>query len=70
MATASDLLAEVEAAISDCLKTQQWSQRGRSIQKAELRELRRMRRELIAEINESGANGGSMLTVGEVSRPS
>ncbi len=66
MTTASELLEETNAAISNCLKAQAFTQRGRSKQEARLDELRKFRSELIAEINEANANGGSMCTLGEI----
>lgn len=66
MTTASELLEETNAAIRECLKSQAFTQRGRSFQKAQLAELRKFRSELIAEINEANAGGGSMCTLGEI----
>jgi hypothetical protein len=67
MATASaTLLDEVNSAISACLTSQAYTVRGRSQQKARLAELMAARRDLIGEVNESSANNGSMVTVGQI----
>ena len=66
MATAEELLVDVNAAIAKCLTSQAFTVRGRSQQMANLGELRKFRQELIAEINEAAANGGSMVSLGEI----
>lgn len=63
MATASDLLAEVNAAISKCLLSQSYSMEGRQNQRARLQELQLLRRELLQEIQDEG-NGGGMSSLG------
>lgn len=69
MASASDLLEEVNTAISACLTAQSYTIRGRSKSAARLAELQAFRRELIKEINDAAANGGSMASVVEIMRP-
>lgn len=69
MATAAELLEEVNDAISSCLKSQAYTIRGRNQQRARLQELQALRRELIGEVNESAANSGSMASVGQIDRP-
>jgi len=70
MATAAELLAETEAAISACLKSQAYSIRSRSQQRARLAELMAARRELLGETQEASTNSGSMATVGQIDPPS
>lgn len=69
MATAAELLEEVNDAISKALTAQSFTIRGRSQQLASLAELRKFRQELIAEIGEASNNSGSMCTLGEVMPP-
>lgn len=66
---AADLLIEVEAAISECLRAQSFTQRQRSLAKARLAELMQARKDLISEVSES-SNSGSMSSVGEIMPPS
>jgi hypothetical protein len=68
MATASELLTQVETAISDCLTAQSYSMAGRQKTMAQLRELREFRKELVDEI----ANGstGSMCSLLSLEGPS
>lgn len=66
---AADLLTQVEAAITKCLTSQAYTVRGRSQQLAQLDQLRKLRSELMQEINESSANGGSMVSLGEMMDP-
>lgn len=66
MATAAELLAECEAAISATLKSQEYSSKGLAQKRAQLSELRQLRRELIAEVREESANGGGMSSVGQI----
>jgi hypothetical protein len=68
MATASELLTQVETAISDCLTAQSYSVAGRQKTMAQLRELREFRKELVDEI----ANGstGSMCSLLSLEGPS
>lgn len=70
MASASDLLAETEAAISACLKSQAYTSRGLAQQRASLASLQAFRRELVAEIKEGSGNSGSMASVGQIDRVS
>lgn len=56
-------LAAVRAAIGTCLTAQQYSIAGRSAQRAELRQLRELERELMDEVAAS-ADGGSMCSLG------
>jgi FixJ family two-component response regulator len=60
MASASELLEQVNTAISNCLTAQSYSVPGRQKVMAQLSQLRELRRELIDEIA-NGSNGdGSM----------
>jgi len=68
--SAAELLEQVDAAITRALTSQSWTNRGRSLQMANLAELRKFRAELLQEIDSEGYNGGSMASVGEVQRPS
>lgn len=65
---AADLLAECEAAISACLKSQAYTVAERSQQRAQLDQLRLLRRDLLDEV-QVGANGGQMASVGQIDRP-
>ena len=65
MATAQELLDEVETAISSCLTAQASTARGRSLERARLSDLREFRRDLKKEIG----NGTSMSSVGIIDRP-
>lgn len=69
MATASELLAQVETAISNCLTAQSYSVAGRQKTMAQLRELREFRKELVDEIsNGSGDSMCSLLSLEQVSQ--
>lgn len=70
MATAAELLAETEAAISATLASQEYTSKGLAQKRARLAELQSFRRELIAEIREESANGGGMSSVGQIHPPS
>lgn len=62
MASASELLEQVETAISNCLTAQSYSVAGRSKQMAQLKELREFRQQLKDEIaNGSGCSMVSLL---------
>lgn len=63
MATAAELLAEVETAISACLTAQTYSIAGRSKAMAQLAELRKFRQELKDEISTSSNSSGSMVSL-------
>jgi len=65
---AADLLAECEAAISACLKSQSYSVAERSQQRAQLSQLQALRKDLLSEIQE-GANGGMMASVCQIDEP-
>lgn len=68
MASAADLLAQVETAISNCLTAQAYSVAGRSKQMAQLKELREFRQQLKDEAaNESAGSMCSLLRLGPVS---
>ncbi len=69
MATAAELLDEVNLAISKCLTSQGYSIRSRNQQMARLDDLRKFRAELIAEVDEANTNGGTMGSVCRVDRP-
>lgn len=69
MASASDLLTATDAAILNCLTSQQFTVRGRQQQMARLDDLRKFRAELLSEIQEAENNGGAMASLGEVMRP-
>lgn len=70
MATAAELLAETEAAISAALRSQEYGSKGLTQKRAQLSQLQQLRRELIAEIREESANGGGMSSVGMIHPPS
>jgi DNA repair ATPase RecN len=70
MATAAELLAECEAAISAAMQSQEYDSKGLRQKRARLAELNQLRRELIAEIREESANGGGMSSVGMIHPPS
>lgn len=65
---AADLLAECEAAISACMKSQAYTVADRQQQRARLDELRILRRELMREVS-AGANGGSMASLCQLDPP-
>ena len=69
MATAAELLAECETAISACLTAQAYDIAGRRKQMAQLRELREFRQQLKDEI-EAGSGNGSMCSLGIQVEPS
>lgn len=64
MATASELLTQVETAISQCLTAQSYSIAGRQKQMAQLAELRKFRQELKDEISAAANSSGSMCSLG------
>jgi hypothetical protein len=67
MASATELLDQVETAISNCLTAQMYSVAGRTKQMAQLRELREFRQSLIDEVaNGSGGSMCSLLSLEEV----
>lgn len=68
-ASPENRLAAVRAAIGACLTAQQYSIAGRSAQRAELRQLRQLERELIEEV-QAAADGGSMCSLGIQTPPS
>ena len=68
MATARELLAETDQAILACLKSQSYSAADRSLNRAQLSQLRELRTDLLHEINEE-ANGGMMASLGQIDRP-
>jgi hypothetical protein len=63
MATSSELLAQVETAISNCLTAQSYSVAGRQKTMAQLRELREFRKELVDEIASGSESNGSMCSL-------
>lgn len=66
---AADLLAECEAAISACLKSQAYATGdGLKQERARLAELQDLRRQLLSEVQES-ANGGQWCSVGQIDPP-
>lgn len=67
MATAAELLAETNTAISACLASQSYSVAERSQQRAQLSQLRDFRKDLLGEIQEN-RNGGQMASVIQVDR--
>lgn len=66
MATASELLTQVESAITACLTAQSYTVAGRSKQMAQLAELRNFRKELLDEINAGSESSGSMCSLGQM----
>lgn len=69
MATASELLAQVETAISNCLTAQSYSVAGRAKQMAQLKELREFRQQLKDEIANGATSSGSMVTLARLGVP-
>jgi len=63
MATTSELLTQVETAISNCLTAQSYSVAGRQKTMAQLRELREFRKELVDEIASGSESNGSMCSL-------
>ena len=63
MATPSELLTQVETAISNCLTAQSYSVAGRQKTMAQLRELREFRKELVDEIASGSESNGSMCSL-------
>lgn len=70
MATAAELLAETEAAISACLTAQSYTIAGRAKNMAALSSLREFRRELMEEIDSGSDGSGSMCSLGIQLEPS
>lgn len=68
MATAAELLAETETAISACLSSQSYSVAERSQQRAQLAQLKDFRTQLLGEVQES-RNGGMISSICEIDRP-
>jgi len=62
--SASDRLAAVRVAIGNCLTTQEFSQRGRHLQHARLKDLRELEKDLMQEVSDSGGSmaSGAILT--------
>jgi len=67
--SASDRLAAVRLAISECLTAQSYTIRQRSKNMAALKDLREMERELMQEVADA-ASGGAMCSVGRMVEPS
>lgn len=63
MATASELLTQVETAISNCLTAQSYTVSGRTKIMAQLKELRDFRQQLLDEIANGANSSGSMVTL-------
>lgn len=70
MATASDLLTQVETAITSCLTAQSYSVAGRQKTMAQLRELREFRQQLKDEIANGSSGSGSMVSLLKLEEPS
>ena len=69
MATPSELLTQVETAISNCLTAQSYSVAGRQKTMAQLAHLREFRKELIEEVaNGSEGSMCSLLSLENVGR--
>lgn len=68
MATAAELLAEVDTAISACLTSQSYTLRGRTQQRALLRDLMAARKDLLVEVQD-GSNSGQMASICEMVPP-
>lgn len=66
MATASELLASVETAITNCLTAQSYSVAGRQKTMAQLSQLREFRRELLDEIANGSSSSGSMASLATI----
>jgi hypothetical protein len=69
MTSASEHLANVNAAITACLTAQSYTVAGRTKQMAQLAELRKFRQELLDEIN-AGESSGGMCSLGIQMEPS
>ena len=65
----AELLAECNAAISRCLNAQSYTIAERTKNMADLAQLQALRKELMAEVQNS-SNGGQMASVGMIDRPS
>lgn len=65
--SASDRLSAVRDAIAKCLESQEYSLSDRRQRRAELKELRAMERELMAEVARAGGTG--LATVVQIDRP-
>ena len=71
MATSpSDLLDQVNAAITACLTAQSYSVAGRQKQMAELAALSEFRVKLLNEIGQAADSSGGMCSVGVIARGS
>jgi hypothetical protein len=69
MTTTAEQLAEVQAAISATLTSQQYTSRGFSQQRAALRDLH-MREEALLQRLQAESHGGQMASVGQIDSPS
>jgi len=70
MASPSELLAQVETAITGCLTAQAYSVSGRSKAMAQLRDLREFRASLLDEISAGSESSGSMCSLLRLESPS
>lgn len=68
MATTREQLAEVQLAISACLKSQSYSAADRSLVRADLDKLNKREEMLLQRLNEE-TNGGMMASLGQIDRP-
>lgn len=66
MASASELLEQVETAITSCLTAQSYSVAGRQKTMAQLRELREFRQQLLDEISAGSSGSASMCSLGSM----
>jgi hypothetical protein len=69
MATTSELLTQVETAISNCLTAQSYTVAGRQKTMAQLRELREFRQQLKDELSIEQSGSGSMATLLSLQEP-
>jgi FixJ family two-component response regulator len=68
MASASELLSQVESAITSCLTAQSYSIAGQKVM-AQLAQLREFRKELLDEIANGSNSSGSMATLCKLEEP-
>lgn len=69
MASASELLSQVESAITSCLTAQSYSIAGRQKVMAQLAQLREFRKELLDEIANGSNSSGSMASLCKLEEP-
>lgn len=70
MATTAEQLAELQAAISATLLSQEYTSKGIAQKRARLAEMTDREERLIARLKEETSNGGGMSSVGMIHPPS